>query len=121
MSVLHVPVSPEDLGISAAQWAALNPESQRMLHVACLSKGAWFERKEAYQEAGRLTRRDSTRVTRAYRCPFVLTATGHHFHVGRAPDLATIEATARTIRDLHGTRPPTWVDGKNPKAVGSCP
>lgn len=124
---LHAPATRESMGISDDLWSALNPESRRIIEAACLSKGAWPSAKAARENAARLSERNAdahgareSRPAQAYPCPFVL-SDGHHFHVGRVPDLATMEATARTIRDLHGTRPPTWVDGIRPETVESRP
>lgn len=85
------------LGITEDHWDALDPESRRMIRFGCLGK-------TLYQERGAKATASRLDGCRAYRCPFTLTEDGH-WHVGHVPTMTTVEAIARTIRDLHSNRP----------------
>lgn len=109
-----------DVGIDLDTWAALNPESRRLIESGCIGK-VKYGMDTARDVAATLnaSNQEDPRPVRAYSCSYV-TKGGHpHCHVGHVPDLATMEAMARTVRDLHGCRPPTWVDGVRPPDVPS--
>lgn len=107
-----------DIGISYEEWRALCSESKRLILSGCIGKVLWT-RTGAQESAARLRTQDGEEVS-IYPCPYVLQGRGNpHWHVGHVPPQTTIEAIARTVRDLHGTRPPTWVDGERPADLPS--
>lgn len=90
------------LGITDEAWWDLHPESRAVIRGCCLRKAAWTA--HGAKVAARPRDGRDHPVT-PYRCPFVLDGEPH-FHVGRSPNMRTLAAIARTIRDLHHDRPP---------------